>query len=682
MSIKRLLPLLGVLLLPSMAWALTVTNYSSTVNDRFSSGFPTDPVSNTAGTFIGSDYDWSGVAWSTNTAASPNFYKNHGMLSPLHFLTAQHFENTNSSGSDLTQGVRLLGQDGTVYTANTESINNLGYGIVLTLRGGTDYDLAVGRLQTPVASASNFTRYAVLDLHTSSVANSTANYVGLNVLHYGRGGTTNSSPRIASAPIDAFNIFNDDPKQLAFRSARNTGLLLEGGDSASPALHGWTNPNGGKELTFLGVNSATNADFNFMSFLASPDAMASANSVMTSDGFALKVRGNPARTWLGGNGSTDQKAHLSRSQNWSGGVQPSDVYVQFNASATTFLNINVNSATHLRGLYFLSTAAADDGFNFGGSSILTIGRGGITNYDNARQVFNAPITLGDHQYWDAGTGGVTVNALNTNGRLLEVAGGGTVMFNGVISGSGGLALSGSRLELNANNTYTGKTWVHQGELVVNGNSSSSSEFNLAQGGSLSGSGQVSLIRGSGSIHPGQSPGILTASAIDPAPGMGFFFEFTQLGSPDYGNAAASGNDVLRLIDSTPFLQVLTGDNAFNLYLDFGQSLMLNDTFRGGIFTDEASSFDAFILDAAFFYFIADVNGSIDYHGSSYSVYTGPLSFEVTTVAALADFGQGAINGYVMEFTVIPEPGTYGLIVGGVVLLLLGYRRRLTKRNPG
>ncbi len=36
------------------------------------------------------------------------------MLSPLHFLTAQHFENTNSSGSDLTQGIRLLDQNDNV----------------------------------------------------------------------------------------------------------------------------------------------------------------------------------------------------------------------------------------------------------------------------------------------------------------------------------------------------------------------------------------------------------------------------------------------------------------------------------------------------------------------------------------------------------------------------------------
>jgi autotransporter-associated beta strand protein len=428
-------------------------------------------------------------------------------------------------------------------------------------------------------------------------------------------------------------------------------------------------------------NSAidTTNGYNILSFMGSAAAINATNAIITQDGFALRVNGNSSATWQGtGNNAINNITSWGLSEPAN---VPSDRYVLFDgAIAGNDRIVNVNADHNLRGLYFKTTASVDDGFSFDGSSTLTIGRGGLTNYDNARQTFNASIALGDHQYWDVGTGGVTVNVLNTNGRLLEIAGEGAAVFNGEVSGNGGLALSGSRLELNANNTYSGKTWVHQGELVVNGNNSASSEVILASGASLSGIGQVNLIRGAGAVHPGQSPGILTASAIDAAPGMQFFFEFTQLGSPNYGNASASGNDVLRLTDSIPFIQALTVDNTFNLFLDFNTGLSLHDTFRGGFFTDESSAFDAFIIDATFFYFLADVNGAVDYQGSTYSAYTGPLSLEVSTVAALADFGQGAINGYVMEFTVIPEPGTYGLIVGGVMLLLLGYRRQWATRN--
>ena len=44
--------------LDSVARALDITGYSATVNDRFSSGFPTAPIANTDASFIGLPYDW------------------------------------------------------------------------------------------------------------------------------------------------------------------------------------------------------------------------------------------------------------------------------------------------------------------------------------------------------------------------------------------------------------------------------------------------------------------------------------------------------------------------------------------------------------------------------------------------------------------------------------------------
>lgn len=676
MTIFRYLLILSILALSAFTvQGLTVTGYDPNVNDRFESGFPNTPVENSHTSFIGEEYDWRGVGWSTNTADSAVFYKNHALLSPRHFLTAQHFENTNASGSDLTQGVRSLDQGGNVHTADTDSILNLGYGVVLTLRGVTDYDLALGRLQTAVASSTQLARYAVLDLHTTSTANSTTNYVGLDVLHYGRGGTTNSSPRIASAPIDGFNTFNSDPNQLVFRSARSTGLLLQGGDSASPALHGWTNPNGGKELTVLGVNSATSDDFNFMSFLASPGAMTAANSVMSPDGFALKIRGNPARTWEGGGGAPATQSNLGgNNQNWDGGNAPSDLYVLFDASSTTFLSPVVNQDVNLRGIYFNETVASGDGFSFGGSSTLTIGRGGITNYDNDRQVFTAPITLGDHQYWDIGSSGVTVANINTNGRLLEIGGSGSTIITGTVSGSGALALSGAHLVLEGNSTYTGSTWVHDGRLQVDGNITASAGVILAAPGELSGIGTVPLISGSGSVHPGLSPGILTAEAVDPTGGLDFFFEITQLASPDYGDASASGNDVLRLTSETPFLDTLDSNNDVNLFFNLPGGVNLNDVFRAGFFTDESAAFDDYIAGASMMFFVADASGAFIYDNNNYSVYSGPFSFVVSTVAETADFGSGNIDGRVMEITVVPEPAAVAILLG-LVALAAAIRRK-------
>jgi len=275
----------------------------------------------------------------------------------------------------------------------------------------------------------------------------------------------------------------------------------------------------------------------------------------------LRIVGNPSNTWVGSASQSigNRSAWgLSPPQN-----PPADRYVLFDAAtAGGGRSVLVDSAANERGMFFKSTAATGDGFSFTGASTLTIGRGGIVNYDNARQTISAPITLGSSQYWDVGPGGVTAGAINTAGYLLEVAGSGTGILSGVVSGSGGLALSGSLLELSGSNTYSGGTWVHSGRLVVDGSITASSGVTVNAGGSLGGSGLVAALGGSGSIDPGGSPGILTAPSLDPTAGLGFNFEFTQVGPPTWGNPAASGNDVLRLQNiTTPFTAALSSANA-------------------------------------------------------------------------------------------------------------------------
>ncbi len=98
--------------------AATITGYQASEHDRFASGFPTASVANTHDDFVGIKYDWSGVGWSTTTYSSSS-YKGLGMLSPVHFLTAQHYEG----GSNRTQGLRVLGQDGLVHTQTVSIIS-------------------------------------------------------------------------------------------------------------------------------------------------------------------------------------------------------------------------------------------------------------------------------------------------------------------------------------------------------------------------------------------------------------------------------------------------------------------------------------------------------------------------------------------------------------------------------
>lgn len=665
---------LGIVLLGAArtASALDVTGYVPSVNDRFSSGFPTNPVPSISGSFVGATYDWSGVGWSTTTYAASS-YKGLVLLSPRHFLTAQHYEN----GGLVTQGLRIRTSSGIVVSQTNAGIDNLGYGLVLTSGTTTAPDLAMGTLEAPIA-ASGVARYGVLDLYPTSTSTTYSVYNNLPLLAYGRGATTNGSPRVAATSVNLAAAFNSNPIETAVRTlyTGSASVQLVEGDSASPLLHGWTNPNGGDELTVLGVNSATDfATYNYMSFLAVPGAIANTNNVTTPDGYALRVVGSPTNTWVGSSSTS-----IGNRSAWGlspPALAPSDKYVLFDgATAGGGRAVTVDTAANERGMYFKSTGSGTLGFTFSGASTLTVGRGGITNYDASRQTISSTIALGDHQYWDVGPGGVTAAAISTGtGFLLEIAGSGTARITGNVSGGGGLAVSGHRLELSGSSSYTGRTWVHTGTLSVGGTIASSSGVSLAAAGVLAGTGRVSAIAGAGSVDPGTSPGILTGPSVDPSAGLAFNFEFTQTGSPTWGTGTASGNDVLRLTSgSAPFTTALASANAVNVFLDVS-TLSLNDVFRGGFFTDLDTAFLGSVQNASWNYYLATPGGTTTYNGVAYSPYGGPYSFTLATVAETAAFTGGSEAGYVTQFTVVPEPVMGAAVAVAIAACVVGWRRR-------
>lgn len=673
----------GILLLAvcgRAASALDTTPYSATVNDRFTSGFPTNPVPNTSGSFVGSAYDWSGVAWSTATdVPDPGFYKGFAMLSPRHALVAQHFYNPGDNP-------RILGRDGVVSTQANTGATNLGYGLEI----GGQYDLALATLAAPITVPVNMARYAVLDLYSSSSSTTYSVYNNLSVLAYGRGSTPTSSPRVGAATVlsaqlaTSTNAFT--PVILTARSGTPSVQVVVG-DSGSPLLHGWTNPNGQAELTLLGLNSAYTQDnlYNIMSMLASPGAMANATDTMAATGYALRVAGPTTATWVG-NTSTSIGARQAWGIN-APGTAPSDAYVLFNGTTASSRSVTVDSNRVLRGLFFKSTESGTLGFTFSGGSTLTLGRGGLTNYDTSRQTFSAAVAFGDTQYWDVGAGGVTAAAIATNGWLLEIAGSGTARITGSVSGTGGLALSGHRLELTGSSSYTGGTWVHGGTLVVNGTIAASSGVSLDAGARLGGSGRVAAISGAGLVGPGNSPGILTAPSVNPAGGLDFAFELTQEGPPVWGDATSSANDVLRLTDATtPFASSLSAANSIDVYLA-ATSLANGDTFQGGFFTDKSSSFLTSVQNATFTYYVLGNGLGTDavYNGQGYYLLDTDFwpSFEeviVSTVSvASATFADGTVtNGQVMQFAVVPEPTSLSLAAIGVLgaVALVARRRKV------
>ena len=634
------------------AAALQVTDYTSAANDRFSSGFATNPVANANTNFVGAGYDWSGVGWSATDGT-----KGFGFISPQHYLVATHYGGAAN--------IRVQQADGTLATGSQRGVTNTGLGVPLA----STTDLSLGTLNAPIADPSQVARYGVLDLNSSSTANSTAAYENQSVYLYGRGPNGSSSPRIGLTTISS--AVSSGTNQY-FTTPR-TAVQVEVGDSGSPALMVWTNVDGSRELAIIGNNAATNATSNFLNFLGTSQVMNALNTTMTQAGFALRVVGNSSSTWVGSSSTS-----IGNRGAWGlspPSPAPSDTYVQFNgATAGNNRAVTVDSAANLRGLYFRSTANSSLGFTFSGANTLTIGRGGLVNYDIARQTFTANLLLGDHQYWDGGAGGITISNINSNGKLLEITGAGTNRITGNMSGTGGLAVSGGRLEVTASNTYTGATWVHSGRLVVNGRIDTSSGANVGTYGSLGGSGRVAAISGSGSIDPGSSPGILTAPSVDPTGGLDFNFEFNGL-NPLYSTALNSVNDLLRLTATTPFTASLSLVNTVNIYFSSG-SLNPGSIYTGGFFTDEISDFLASIDQSVFLYYVLAAGaGQVTYNGVGYDLYTGE-EITVSTVSQTAGFADGTVDGRVTQFQVVPEPSTYALLVlGAGVVAVLRWRRR-------
>lgn len=245
-----------------------------------------------------------------------------------------------------------------------------------------------------------------------------------------------------------------------------------------------------------------------------------------------------------------------------------------------------------------------------------------------------------------------------------------------VLGGSGVGLTKSTLgtvSLSGINTYSGVTAVNAGTLNVDGSIAASSGVGVASGATLGGSGAVSIISGAGLVSPGNSPGILTATSIDPSTGMDFAFELTGTGSPSYGSASASVNDVLRLTGATPSLSALTTTNVVSVY--FGGTIAQGDTFRGGTYVDSATTLgarDAFataISGADWQYYVyGNGNGTHAFNGTNYytlAEYDSGLTITRTVVADSANFGGGTINGAVTQFVVVPEPGALAIALTGI-----------------
>jgi len=224
------------------AEALVINNYDATLYDRFVSGsYPCDPTPNPD--FFAASYDWSGVGWMT-----ANQMRSITMISPLHFVVANHWQIPSESS------VTFLNGDGDLKNYTVDKYSTFSF----TDEYGTHTsDLALGWLTAPIPESDNIAHYSVLNADDPGTPEFDLDWylnkdmyvygwyarIGENVINdFAWAGT--GDPPETSADLTFTSMFDYD--SLGYYP----GLAgCQPGDSGSPTLMPW---NG--QLTVLGTH--------------------------------------------------------------------------------------------------------------------------------------------------------------------------------------------------------------------------------------------------------------------------------------------------------------------------------------------------------------------------------------------------------------------------------------------
>ena len=300
--------IIGILVCASLAFAVDINGYSSTHNDRFSSGYPTVPIANTNSNFIGLGYDLSGIGWNASNPA-----QSVALLGPQFFLYGNHYYPGTS--------LQFSTGDGQVKTYSISAISG-------GLGPNSTSDLAVGVLSSPIPASDHIAYYSILFLgYSPSSYISTDN----NIFVYGHqsNGSTNG-PAIGAGAINSVSngLWINENGTSVFHSGyyfsfpysppgTDTATLTDG-DSGSPSFFYSSQTH---SLYLAGAHYAVGGGFNYDSAL--PMMLNYVNAYMAQTGYLPYVVTPPTATWSGTlNGSWGIGG---AGGNWSGSGVPADV---------------------------------------------------------------------------------------------------------------------------------------------------------------------------------------------------------------------------------------------------------------------------------------------------------------------------------------------------------------------
>ena len=352
--------------------------------------------------------------------------------------------------------------------------------------------------------------------------------------------------------------------------------------------------------------------------------------------------------------------------------------IDVQSGAVTFTGTNVAAVNLQNGGLAVGAGAGGNATLASSLSLLLSGDQAWSNASSfALNVGSAVIGQGGVSLRNTGAGSIVISGvMNSVGAITNNGtGSGTTTISGVI----GTNVTGvtqdsatSRLILAGTNTYTGNTTVVEGELVVDGDISSSAATTVQAGGILSGSGRVgdTIILAGGTGSPGNSPGTMTVDGNLIWNGAG---NYNWQIHDALGTAGAPlGWD---LYDVTGFLDLTA--------LTLGSKFNINLWSLSGVGPDVNG--DAFNFDAMQNYtwtIVATDLGIVGFDPGEFNINVAPANGAGGFSNALLGgvFGvRVSGNDLQLTFTAVPEPGTWAvaaLLVAAATAVTLKRRKRM------
>ncbi|XHR27946.1 MAG: beta strand repeat-containing protein [Chthoniobacteraceae bacterium] len=647
---------------------------------------------NSGGTYSALNFTTSGGTFNVNEASGVS--QNMGSLT---FTAGDgNVQSTNNGGNSTLTFTSLAGSSkgATGNFVTTNGVNGSTNKIVLT--GQATGVLGARYFYEGNSSSASFAYYDstgyVRGINYGTDSNTQNNTTGAAFTSGNsvQVGTTNVTGQ-SSVSIGTLQIADTSTVSLATGATLTVGGILKSGGNASTISSGTITTGNSNELV-IRVDQASDT-LTIASSLAS-----TSGAGLTKSGLGtLKLTGTNSLTgsvYINSGVLQFQKSNLpnagggywylgnAKLESLSGNTSTYATLslvgsgtLQVDADTLTFANsTNLNSS----GVNTLTVGGAGNVVFSGavtgaGSGLTKFGSGTVT-LSNAANTYSGPTTVNEGQLTLNGALAVDTGVTVNSGATL--AGSGTA--NGTVTGTNatinGNGLTLGSTTLNGTSTLSGyniasSVTVNSGTTVLTGTTKSTSALTVSAGATLDANGMIigsasvsGLLKGnstvtgnltltSGTLSPGNSPGITTVQGD-------FTMNHTStlvaqvsgaVAGDSYDQVKVSGNVSL---DGALDLSALSG-------LTLGDKITLIDNTGTGTTTG---------------YFSTIITNGSTYTLSSNSdfTFTAGATEYLLSFSSNAD-GDSSYND--VTLTVVPEPGTWVMLVGGIGMLAFGQRLR-------